>query len=407
MTFLSHLLSTALAERIGWTLLHSLWQFALLAVLLAGVLEVLRRRSANLRYLVGCFALAAMLAGSVTTFCLLPADSADAGRRAQQPSRLPVESPTASDPASTADAVSFAPLEVARRRWGQRRTPPLRERNANSNRLTRSVRSTLLALAAQQDRRDAGAVAAVDHRLVDHRRDTVVAAKPHGLDRRATAATRRDCAGVSRTGRPRPRAHRAYEDQPAGAGAAIDVGRDSDRRGLAQAGDPPAGESAWRSFARPVGGDSGPRIGAHPAARLPRESAANRGGNPAVLPSGGVVAFAAHPHRAGALLRRRGRPRLRQQPRPGRSAHAAGSLAAGAAAGPGHRGQPFRRHARIASGGSWIRRPSPSVSPRHRPRCVVLAFLGVAMTLAGDASPRPRIARRRHKKPLSPPKKAP
>ncbi len=75
MTFLCHILSTAPVERIGWTLLHSLWQFALLAVLLAGVLEVLRRRSANLRYLVGCFALAAMLAVSGTTFCLLPAAS--------------------------------------------------------------------------------------------------------------------------------------------------------------------------------------------------------------------------------------------------------------------------------------------------------------------------------------------
>ena len=75
MTFLSHILSTAPVERIGWTLLHSVWQFALLAVLLAGALEVLRRRSANLRYLVGCFALAAMLAAGATTFCLLPAAS--------------------------------------------------------------------------------------------------------------------------------------------------------------------------------------------------------------------------------------------------------------------------------------------------------------------------------------------
>ena len=73
MTFLSHILSAAPAERIGWTLLHSLWQFALLAALLAGALELLRRRSANLRYLVGCLALAAMLAAGATTFCLLPA----------------------------------------------------------------------------------------------------------------------------------------------------------------------------------------------------------------------------------------------------------------------------------------------------------------------------------------------
>jgi len=105
MTFLSHLLSTALAERIGWTLLHSLWQFALLAVLLAGVLEALRRQSANLRYLVGCFALGAMLAGSVTTFCLLPADSLStpAPSTAQQLVAASVDSPVAGVPISATD----------------------------------------------------------------------------------------------------------------------------------------------------------------------------------------------------------------------------------------------------------------------------------------------------------------
>ena len=57
-------LDQPLFHRLGLVLLHSLWQFVLLAVLLAGASEVLRRRSANLRYLVGCFALAAMLAVS-------------------------------------------------------------------------------------------------------------------------------------------------------------------------------------------------------------------------------------------------------------------------------------------------------------------------------------------------------
>ena len=102
MTSLSHVLSTALAERIGWTLLHSLWQFALLAVLLAGASEVLRRRSANLRYVAGCFALTAMLVVSGTTFCLLPAASSPTAASVA----VAVELPTASVATPTADVFS-------------------------------------------------------------------------------------------------------------------------------------------------------------------------------------------------------------------------------------------------------------------------------------------------------------
>jgi beta-lactamase regulating signal transducer with metallopeptidase domain/HEAT repeat protein len=106
MTSLSQILSTGLAERIGWTLLHSLWQFALLAALTAGVMEVLRRRSANLRYVVGCFALAAMLTTGIATFCLLPTASAPVAEQQFIASAK-------GDPALAVDTNSSAPLEIA------------------------------------------------------------------------------------------------------------------------------------------------------------------------------------------------------------------------------------------------------------------------------------------------------
>src|SRR5438552_9332778 len=59
-----------LAHRVGWVLLHSLWQGALVAALFALLQFALRGRSANARYLAGCAALALLLAAPVVTvFC--------------------------------------------------------------------------------------------------------------------------------------------------------------------------------------------------------------------------------------------------------------------------------------------------------------------------------------------------
>jgi beta-lactamase regulating signal transducer with metallopeptidase domain len=72
MTFVpTHLLNLALAERIGWTILHSLWQIALIAFLY-GVVKILWRRSSpNVCYLAGCTALFTMLIAAGWTFFLL------------------------------------------------------------------------------------------------------------------------------------------------------------------------------------------------------------------------------------------------------------------------------------------------------------------------------------------------
>lgn len=60
-----------LAERVGWTLLHSLWQLAAVALTLTLVLALLRRRSPQARYAAGCLALAAIVALPIVTFVSL------------------------------------------------------------------------------------------------------------------------------------------------------------------------------------------------------------------------------------------------------------------------------------------------------------------------------------------------
>ncbi|RMG22882.1 MAG: hypothetical protein D6730_15620 [Bacteroidetes bacterium] len=59
---------TPFVEALGWTLLHSLWQGAVVMLILAGVLSLTRRRSAHLRYGFGIAALLLMLLWSSTTF---------------------------------------------------------------------------------------------------------------------------------------------------------------------------------------------------------------------------------------------------------------------------------------------------------------------------------------------------
>jgi len=57
MDMLERLLSVQIIERIGWTLIHFVWQGAAIALLLAITLRALHRRSASVRYLVACAAL--------------------------------------------------------------------------------------------------------------------------------------------------------------------------------------------------------------------------------------------------------------------------------------------------------------------------------------------------------------
>ena len=54
-------------DALGWSLLHFLWEGAIIAVLLAAALAALRRSNTRIRYVVNCAALLLMFISFVTT----------------------------------------------------------------------------------------------------------------------------------------------------------------------------------------------------------------------------------------------------------------------------------------------------------------------------------------------------
>lgn len=74
-------LQNPILQALAWTLLHFLWQGALLGLVARAGFRLLRNRAPQARYLLGCAALAAMAAAPVATFLLLrpAAEAAAAG----------------------------------------------------------------------------------------------------------------------------------------------------------------------------------------------------------------------------------------------------------------------------------------------------------------------------------------
>jgi beta-lactamase regulating signal transducer with metallopeptidase domain len=64
-------MKATMVDALGWALIHSLWQCAVIAILFAAVNLALRRTSANLRYMLGYSALLAMPAAALATFLAL------------------------------------------------------------------------------------------------------------------------------------------------------------------------------------------------------------------------------------------------------------------------------------------------------------------------------------------------
>src|SRR5215211_6830211 len=64
-------LSSDLAWRLGWTLLHSIWQVAALSVIIFTVLSLMTRATASARHVVACFGMAAMLVPLLATFAVV------------------------------------------------------------------------------------------------------------------------------------------------------------------------------------------------------------------------------------------------------------------------------------------------------------------------------------------------
>lgn len=71
-------LSEIVVERLGWVLVHSLWQFALVALLVGITMRAMRKSSAKVRYVALIIALTLTVAAPVVTVCSLPALSSAA-----------------------------------------------------------------------------------------------------------------------------------------------------------------------------------------------------------------------------------------------------------------------------------------------------------------------------------------
>ncbi|MBM4026803.1 MAG: hypothetical protein FJ280_15580 [Planctomycetes bacterium] len=81
MSLLEHLFAPGTIERLGWMLVHVLWQATAVAVLLAICLRLLRKAGPNLRYALACSALGLMAALPIATLYLMevPGPVAEAG----------------------------------------------------------------------------------------------------------------------------------------------------------------------------------------------------------------------------------------------------------------------------------------------------------------------------------------
>jgi bla regulator protein blaR1 len=62
-------MESPLMSAAGWTVFHSLWEGAIVAAVLTGVLSL--TRSARIRYVTACLALATLLLGFAVTFLVL------------------------------------------------------------------------------------------------------------------------------------------------------------------------------------------------------------------------------------------------------------------------------------------------------------------------------------------------
>jgi len=96
-------LNGPVAEAIGWALLHLIWQGAVVAAILAAVLALLDRRSANARYVASCAALALLLILGVAT-----------GIRAYEPVTATVTAPAVVAPVTFAIPIApDTPIEIS------------------------------------------------------------------------------------------------------------------------------------------------------------------------------------------------------------------------------------------------------------------------------------------------------
>src|SRR5437870_5008600 len=117
MTALAQFLRSPMMKPLGWTLVHFLWQGAVVGALLFGVLLLLRRCAAHARYLAACAALLVMAVSPVVTLSILtslpdPVTTVRPGRADVAP--IPRAGRTAPAAARTARFPRIAPRPAER-----------------------------------------------------------------------------------------------------------------------------------------------------------------------------------------------------------------------------------------------------------------------------------------------------
>ncbi len=78
MTYLQNILNETLVNAIGWTILHSIWQGAIVVIIATVVLSLFKNPSSKLRYNMYASALFVLLGCSLSTFCYLHQTAAPA-----------------------------------------------------------------------------------------------------------------------------------------------------------------------------------------------------------------------------------------------------------------------------------------------------------------------------------------
>jgi len=84
MIVLENILSQEIVQRLGWTLLHFIWQAVVVSVLLAILLRALCKSSANLRYIISCLALVLIILLPAITIKLIPVSVPQSEQRTAQ-----------------------------------------------------------------------------------------------------------------------------------------------------------------------------------------------------------------------------------------------------------------------------------------------------------------------------------
>jgi len=99
MMALENILSQKIIQKLGWTLVHFTWQAMVIALILVILLKLLRKSTANLRYIIGCLALALIVLLPVITIQLVPVSMPRPAAHID-PAPVPTVLPTSEMPAA-------------------------------------------------------------------------------------------------------------------------------------------------------------------------------------------------------------------------------------------------------------------------------------------------------------------